>query len=189
MDTSKKPSDETTNKNMDNVLLSVKEAATAIEETPNVVRNWIKQLRAYIPLKKDSNGYNLFDHEALETLMLIKELHRNRGYSVKQIEHYLATGGEIPKPPQIEEKLGEDINEMKQQLQELMKQNEQQSHFNEALIKKLDEQNQYIEKRLNERDKMLMESLRTTLEQTKQIAASREEGTKKKGLFNRLFKK
>ena len=53
-------------KNKDQVKLTVKEVAEAIGETAVTVRNWMRELKPYVPLKKAENGYNLFDEEALE---------------------------------------------------------------------------------------------------------------------------
>jgi len=171
--------------NIGELPLTVKEAAAYIEESPYVVRNWMRELKEYIPTKKGDNNYHYFDQEALERLILIKKLNREQNYSIKQIAHYLATDGQAFKPepePNLSEEILKELGEMSGQLK-------QQEKFNEMLIKKLDEQNQYIERKLNERDKMLMESLRSTLEQTKQLAASKEDERKKKGLFKRLFNK
>jgi len=52
--------------NQGEILLTVKEVAVIIEETPNIVRNWMKELKSYIPLQKNESGYNVFNQEALE---------------------------------------------------------------------------------------------------------------------------
>lgn len=74
----------------------------------------------------------------------------------------------------------DDIAEIKDSLKE-------QKEFNAELIKRLAQQQQYIGKRLEERDQLLMESINKSLETQKQIAATREE-EKKKGFWARLFK-
>lgn len=68
---------------------------------------------------------------------------------------------------------------------------EQQEQFNRALLERLDEQQKYIEERLNKRDDMLVQSLREVQETKKLIAAAEEkrEEESKKGLFQRLFGK
>ena len=52
--------------NQGEISLTVKEVATIIEETPNIIRNWMKELKSYIPLQKNESGYNVFNQEALE---------------------------------------------------------------------------------------------------------------------------
>lgn len=65
---------------------------------------------------------------------------------------------------------------------------QKQLGFNQALIKKLDQQQSYIEERLEQRDKKLMESLRQSQEEKKALAeAAATQEEKKKGFFARLF--
>lgn len=174
--------EENQSNNDSEVLLTVKEVAVIIEESTDVVRNWIKVLKNHIPLHKNESGYNVFNNEALETMKLIKELHRERNYSMKQIEHYFNTDGKafIPTPKQSSDELL--ANELKLIHEELKLQKE----FNKALLDKLDQQQQYLENRLNERDKRLMENIRELQEQ-KQIAATIEQPVEKKSFLARLF--
>ena len=58
--------------------LTVKETAAEIGETAVTVRNWMRELKPYIPVKKAENGYNLFDEESLEAIRQIKKLHENK---------------------------------------------------------------------------------------------------------------
>lgn len=65
-----------------------------------------------------------------------------------------------------------------------------QEEFNRELVQRLDQQQKYIDERLEKRDQKLMESLRENQEVKKtlfQIAAAQEEN--KKGFFSRLFRK
>lgn len=62
---------------------------------------------------------------------------------------------------------------------------DQQEKFNQELLNKLQQQHEYIEKRLNERDSSLMTAIREIQEQ-KQLAAA-QEPEKKKGFLARLF--
>jgi hypothetical protein len=62
---------------------------------------------------------------------------------------------------------------------------EMQEQFNKKLLERLDEQQKYIEERLNNRDEMLMQSIRETQETKQLLLAAKEEEQKKprKGLF------
>lgn len=78
----------------------------------------------------------------------------------------------------------EDIKELKQTI-------DKQNTLLQELMKKMDQQKKYIDSRLEERDRKLMESLRQSQEERKailQIAAAQQE-EKKKGFFARLFGK
>lgn len=83
-----------------------------------------------------------------------------------------------------DERYNEDIKELKEMIN-------QQNTLILELMKRLDQQQTYIDNRLEERDKRLMESLRDSQEvkhQLLQLAASHEE-EKKKGFLARLFGK
>lgn len=164
------------------VKLTVKEAAEAIGESSTTVRNWMRELKPYIPLKKAENGYNLFDEEALEIIKQIKQLHREQGYSINQVKIYFDSGGEIFKPVNNDEVMRKDIEELKEQMKKQME-------FNQELVKRLENQQVYIDEKVNERDRILMQHIREHQETIKQIASTTEEKKEKKGFFARLFKK
>lgn len=174
--------EENQDNNHDEVLLTVKEVAVIIEESADVVRNWMKSLKNHIPLQKNESGYNVFNSEALERMKLIKELHRDRNYSMKQIEHYFNTDGKafVPAPKQSADEIL--ANELKLIHEELKLQKE----FNKVLLQRLDQQQQYLDERLNDRDKRLMANIRELQEQ-KQIAAATEKAPEKKSFIDRLL--
>lgn len=173
--------------------LTIKEVSNIIDETPHVIRNWLKDLKQHIPLQKNDSGYNVFDEAALERIKLIKQLHRAQNYSIRQINHYFATDGESYKPTPskgADELLADEFKSLKEEIQFLKDRSDQQEEFNKALIERLDQQQQYINNRLEERDQKLMESIRGIQEAKKemlQIAATKEE-EKKKGFWARLFR-
>lgn len=73
-----------------------------------------------------------------------------------------------------------DLNDMSQK----------QMEFNKELVKKLDQQQKYIDERLEQRDKKLMESLRQSQEERKallEMTATQEEKKKGKSFLARLF--
>lgn len=172
--------------NQGEILLTVKEVAATIEETPNIVRNWMKELKPYIPLQKNESGYNVFDQEALERLKLIKQLHRERNYSIKQIEHYFSTDGETFKPTptkEIGEIIAEELQGLHEEIKTLRDYVQRQEEFNKALVTKLQEQQTYLDKKLDKRDQDLMQLIRDTQETKKLIAATEQ----KQSWFSKLF--
>lgn len=85
---------------------------------------------------------------------------------------------------EIEKRYSNDINELKETI-------EKQNELLQALMQKMDRQQEYIDQSLEERDKKLMESIRISQE-TKQLlieseAAKDEERTK--SFWSRLFGK
>lgn len=170
------------NENKGEMLLTVKEAAQHINESPHVIRNWMRELKNHIQTKKGDNNYHYFDKVAIERLMLIQKLTREQGYSLKQVEYYLATGDDPLQP----ETKPENDNEILNELQELKKKFEKQEQFNEALLQKLEEQNQYINESINKRDQQLLDTM-NEIQHAKIEASAAEE--KKKGFWSRLFSK
>lgn len=167
---------------------TIKEVANFINETPNIVRNWFKELRNYIPHEKDSNGYNLFFKEGIERFQEIKTLHRDQKYSMKQIEHYFFTGGEtfkVEPPKDSGELIAEQLKTMQQEITDLKEHIKKQEQFNKALVDQL----QKMDRNSLERHNQLTQSLKESLESQKMIAASEEEKKeKKKGFFSRWKK-
>jgi DNA-binding transcriptional MerR regulator len=200
---SENPGKENINKNPDKGF-TVKEVASFIDETPNVIRNWFKELRQYIPHEKNANGYNVYKQEGIQRFKEIKTLHREQNWSIRQIEHYFATDGESFKPEPEKtagEMLAEEIRSLREEIQalktdneEIKEQLEQQKGFNQALMEQL----QQHERGSLERHKRLTESLKKSMEQRKEIAAAAENPNnqtnldkkpKRKGLFRFLLGK
>lgn len=176
---------ETENKRVDNLdenleemSLTIKEAAQYIGESTGVVRNWMRELKSHIPTIQGENGYHYFDKEALERLLLIKQMTRDQNYSLKQINYHFSTGGMAIKPeptPEASDLILKELADIKQQM-------ELQNDFNQALVQKLEKQEKYITDSLNKRDQKLMESMRN-------FQQARIEAKEKKGFFARMFSK
>ncbi|MCP3763682.1 helix-turn-helix domain-containing protein [Domibacillus sp. A3M-37] len=165
---------ENLSENLEEMRLTVKEAAKQVNESPSVVRNWMRELKTHIPTVQGENGYHYFDKPALERLMLIQKLNREQNYSIKQIEYYFATGETKAEPEEMEERSSGDI---RKDLDTILERLERQEQFNQALVMKLDEQQQYIKDSLNKRDQLLLESLKNTQD-------AKKAEIKKKRFFN-----
>lgn len=75
-------------------------------------------------------------------------------------------------------------------LDELMEIVAQQNKFNEALLKKLDEQQRMFEERMEISDHRLLEKVKMIAQTQKELAAAKEqENQPRKGFFQRLFGK
>lgn len=192
MDKSDYQGRENLNKNQVGAEFTVKEVAILLDESPNVIRNWMRELRDHLPLIKNKSGYNVFGPDALEKMKFIKLMHRQQNYSIKQIKHYFATGGEsfqpIPKKG-LDELLAEEFRKMREEIQFLREDAKKQQEFNQALVRKLDEQQQYIEKKLEAQNLQFAKILSETQEAKKLIEQeSIVQTEKKKRFFSRLFK-
>ena len=121
-------------------LLTVKEAAEYIKESPGVVRNWLRELKALIPVVIGENGYRYFNNDSLHTLTQVKEMRNIKQMSLKQIEDEL-TSPIIPFNPinaDATEKILHDLTTIKEEL-------ELQKNFNQVLVQQLKKQQDHIE--------------------------------------------
>src|SRR5699024_4652870 len=119
MNESKNQGSHNLNEHLSDLLLTVKEVAQHIDESPHVIRNWLRELKNHIDTQKGENNYHYFNSETIKRLLLIKTLTRDQGYSLKQVDYFLATG-EDPLQPEIktnnENKILKELQEMKEQL-------------------------------------------------------------------------
>lgn len=169
--------------NIDEYKFTVTEVANFVDESSNVIRNWMRELKNHIPLKKNENGYNMFSEESIKKINEIKELHRDQNFSIKQVNHYLNTGGEsfIPeKDTKIGDKVTEEIKKMRQEMVELKKQNEKQEQFNVKLLEELQKQSDYIKTSLDKRDTLLLDTFKKSMNEKK---------TENKSFWKRVFNK
>lgn len=170
------------NENQSDLSLTVKEAADHINESPHVIRNWLKELKGHIYTIKGDNNYHYFNAKAIERLLLIKKLSRDQGYSIKQIDYFLSTGDNPLQPENKPENESKILNE----IQEMRKDFEKQEEFNQALLQKLEEQNNYIKDSINKRDQQLLETMNKMQQARLENSAAEE---KKKGFWSKLFGK
>lgn len=175
--------------------LTIKEAAVYINESPTIVRNWQKQLKSLLLTRKGENGYNYFDKESIEQLLLIKKLHRDQGYSMRQVEHYIATGG-VSFKPQSEKEVDSSptYKELLEKVNKLEERSAKQEEFNKVLLTKLEEQNKFYReshesliRTIERKEQQLLESLKP-VDTAEQIAATTEP-EEPKGLLKRFFKR
>ncbi|WP_127490231.1 MerR family transcriptional regulator [Paenibacillus ehimensis] len=155
--------------NLSQKKLKVKEVAVILGETDDVVRNWLKELEPYIPIEKnEKTGYRLFGEEAVARMRQIKQMHRVQGYTIRQIEAYLATGeifsGNAPEAPDA---VRIELAEVKELLH-------QQIEIQKELVRRLDQQQNYIDQALKAHDENLMRTLRTLQEAKQEAAAAKK---------------
>lgn len=124
-------------------------------------------------LKRGEKRSYLIHNSSIHVLERVREL-LEQGMQHKQVSDMLLT----EEPFHVEGDHNEPTTEemiTKEQMQSFI---EQQQQFNKELLDRLDRQQEYIDKRLNERDKDLMQGIREIQEQ-KQIAAAKEEENKR----------
>ncbi|PKG24051.1 MerR family transcriptional regulator [Niallia nealsonii] len=127
-----------------NAPLSVKEAAEVIEESPGVVRNWLRELKTQIPTIVGKHGYRYFDQSGLEVLKKVQQLRRDENLSLAEIADKIspAKTKDVALPfssnSDTAERILQDLNTIKEQL-------ELQVNFNQVLVQQLKKQQEHIE--------------------------------------------
>lgn len=163
------------------------EAAKYLEIGESTLRKWCIEL--------EKNGYTFIkgamDSRAFTDKDLIALNHFKQLYKVKKhtreqaakavVEKYAMEGvNERSTPvPMDNNRSYENLENM---VKELLEQNKKQEEFNKALLKRLDQQENYIKEVLENRDRLLLETIRESQEEK---AAALEK--KKASWFNRLF--
>lgn len=152
--------------NLDGSLKTVKEAADAIKESPNVIRNWMKELKGLIPTIRLENQYHYFDEHSMERLKLIKDFNRNQGFTLKQIQYLLShQDGKYAEKIQTED----DKSDLTIQVTEIKELLENQKTFNEEVLLRIETQQKLIKSLLvKERDLQLMQSFKISQQEKKQ---------------------
>ena len=172
----------------DQEWMTVSEVSEKINVPVETVRRYLRQFSLYLKVKKMHKKYLIHD-DSLTVLETIRQLYAE-GKNAEEIENILATSGAT-----MTFTVKDDDDEwmtvnVANELKDIKKSLEEQKQFNKQLLEQIQKQNEYINKRLEERDKLLMESLRQSLEQRRmmieQTAAEKETS---KGFFARLFAK
>ena len=178
-----------------------KEIAEILQIGDSTLRKWCLSLENQgYSFARGQNNSRAFVERDLLMLRRMKDLVQNKGITLEMASEAVITRlnplegtasvleesreGEQPLPSVQQNELLLDILERQERLE----------HQNKQLISKLEEQQNYINNKLEKRDRQIMEALRETQEAKKLIASSLEqqeqqEQENKKGLFARLFGK
>ncbi|WP_298737679.1 MerR family transcriptional regulator [uncultured Chitinophaga sp.] len=136
--------------------LKVNEVASELNETAHVIRNWTRYFKQYLSLiKGEKNNYNLYPPEAMEVLRTIQRLHRQQGYSTRQIKNYLS-GGELAAAAEPVVNLPtapDEVAELRAHIAQLLEYQQRQEEFNRLLLHQLEQR----ELRDQARDKLITE--------------------------------
>lgn len=170
--------------------ISPKDVHVSLGIGDSTLRKWCLALEAQdYQFSRTDNNRRVFFENDMAVLRQFRNLVQVQNFSIENAaiivvskhkeDASLQTNGENNVPAL------RDSNEV---IGKLLDYIEHQEEFNKQLLKRLDEQQKYIEERLDKRDSLLLESIRETQETKKLIAAAQEE-QQKKGFFSRLFGK
>jgi DNA-binding transcriptional MerR regulator len=181
--------------NIDNEWLTVTDVCASLDIPAETVRRYIRNHSIHLKVKKSHKKY-LIHHDSLEVLRQIRELYA-AGKSIDEIEDILTQKGvqvtfTVETTNENDERVTVGVAD---ELQEIKKALDEQKQINQLLIEQLQKQQEYIEKqlakmddRLEQRDRMLLESIRA-IQQQKQALLEASPTKEKKGFFARLFSK
>lgn len=147
------------------------------------IRRYIRTHGHHLQIKKRGKSY-LIANESLTGIKKIRELY-DKGKQSEDVEEILRRMN-MPVTITVTDDEKEVTISASEVLVQLQKDMNEQKKFNQSLLETLQKQQDYINQKLEERDRKLIESLREFSEAKKEIASGKEE--KKKGFFTRLFK-
>lgn len=171
--------------------LTSKEITEQIEIADSTLRKWCLALEEqnYNFVRTNQNK-RMFSEKDLFVLSQFKILVQTKNLSINNAAEIIASkySGDVllPDETEVEQQPPSLENNpfVLETLQELKTEMEQLKDLNRLLLTKLDEQQKYIDQRLNARDELLMESLKQSQETKKLLLAAQEEQKKKKSIFS-----
>lgn len=151
-------------------------------------RRYLSTFEAFF-LTKGGNRLKKYEERAVDVLLRIKQLYEDGGskdeiHKALLNDFPLVVSGDKEDGEEQQTSIvptlatGEDIESIKIALQ-------QQEKFNEELLKRLDQQAEYIKKSLESRDQALLTAIRESQQAKIEATPTKEE----KGFFSRLFKR
>ncbi|WP_270583834.1 MerR family transcriptional regulator [Bacillus smithii] len=186
-----------------------KEVSLTLDIGTSTLRKWCLAL--------EENGYHftrtdtqrrLFVEQDIVALKYFQKLVQGENFSLENAAKVIASkykteASETRTPSVLPENEIEkrDFKRSNEILEELLERAKKQEQFNQELLRanrelmqRLEDQQKYIDERLNTRDQLLMKSLKESMETRKMIAAAKEEREKeerekKKGFWSRWFGK
>lgn len=181
---------------------TTKEISLTLDIGTSTLRKWCIALEenGYQFIRNEQNGRSFIESDLI-ALKHFKHLVQKENFKLDNAAKIVTSkynGRALPieSPPVLPEpKESERDNERSNELlEELLERANKQEEFNQEIVRfnrelmqRLDDQQNYIEERLNKRDEMLMQSLKESMETRKLIAAAKEEEERKKGFWARLF--
>jgi Fic family protein len=148
------------------------------------IRRYIRNHGHHLQIKKRGKSY-LIANGSLTTIKIIRSLY-DKGKQSEDIEETLRKMN-MPVTVTVTDNEKEMTVSSSEVLVQLQKDMNEQKKFNQSLLETLQKQQEYINTKLEERDRVLLQSIRELQETKKQIASSEEEKKKKKGFFSSLF--
>jgi DNA-binding transcriptional MerR regulator len=166
---------------------SSKEVVENLGIGDSTLRKWCLALEEqHYSFMRTSQNKRLFSEKDLFVLSQFKILVQDKNLSMTNAAEVIASkyGGDevFSNETEVEQSLSPMINEpfLNETLKELKTDVEQLKEMNRMLLKRLDEQQTYIEERMSKRDNLLLQSLRESQETKKILLETKEAQEEKK---------
>lgn len=148
------------------------------------IRRYIRNHGHQLQIKKRGKSY-LIASESLSVIKTIRELY-DKGKQLEDVDDTLRKMN-VPVTITVTDNEKEVTVNASEVLIQLQKDMDEQKKFNQTLLETLQKQQEYINTKLEERDRRLIESIREIQETKKQVAAVNEK--EKKNWWSKLFSK
>jgi DNA-binding transcriptional MerR regulator len=148
----------------------------------STLRKWCLALEQnHIYFSRTDNNRRIFFEKDLELLRQFRNLVQVQNFSIENAAIVVASKKKEEASAEENSKNGVPaIRDSSEVIQKLLEHIERQEHFNQELLKRLDEQQAYIDERMEKRDQLL-------LEQVKEASEAKEPEKKpRRGIF-RIF--
>lgn len=164
----------------DKEWLTVAELSKKVGVPAETARRYIRNFKEYLKLRKDGKRY-LIHKDCSKVIEKIRGLYSD-GLTNKEIEEALSDSGVTMTitVKESHERMTDSVNDnvnsnVNDELKEIKKRLEKQEEFNVLLLERLEKQQQYIDERMNERDRLLINAVRESLETRQQISTTAQE--------------
>lgn len=173
-------------------FLNINELAQKTNIADTTIRRYIQKFPDFFTYKGGSRSRR-YEDTAINVLVRIKNLY-DGGYETELVDSKLReefavivngdrVGETTEKAATPTLATGEDIVEIKLALVEQME-------FNKLLLERLEQQQRYIDSRLEDRDRKLLESIRNLQEEKQaRLETAAQKENERPGFFSRLFGK
>ena len=165
----------------------------ALDIGDSTLRKWCLALekQGYYFTRTDNNRRVFFEKD-LEVLKHFRHLVKVQNFSLENAaivvaSKYKEKEGTVSEQPNSKNANVLPTEQLQELVSKLLDHVERQEDFNRELLKRLEEQQRYIEERIDKRDRLLMQTLREYQQQTQKLIAATEE--EKLPWYKKLFKK
>jgi excisionase family DNA binding protein len=166
--------------------ITVSEASEKLNIPVETIRRYIRSHSVHLKVKKQGKKY-LLHNDSMTVIKQIRAFY-DRSMTVDEVEENLSASG-FPMTITVKNENDEAMTiRVADELQEIKKALDEQKDFNNKLLEKLNEQNEYIKESLEQRDQRLLSSIRD-IQKTKLETAATQQKQDNKGFFARLFGK